>query len=77
MPYFQLANWLEHYAEVLELNVWTSATVACVTRDASNKWHAKIKRQDGKERQLIANHLIFATGFGSGLPNTPKYPGMV
>ena len=73
----QLANWLEHYAEVLELNVWTSSTTTSVTQDPNtNKWHITVKRgQDGIERKFIVNHLIFATGLGG--PKTPIYPGMV
>ena len=73
----QLANWLEHYAEVLELNVWTSSTTTSVKQDPNtNKWHITVKRgQDGIERKFIVNHLIFATGLGG--PKTPIYPGMV
>ncbi|KAF8149353.1 FAD/NAD(P)-binding domain-containing protein [Crassisporium funariophilum] len=76
-PSQKLASWLELYAEALELNVWTSSTTTEVTQDQStNKWHVTIKRGDGTERKFVVNHLIFATGLGSGVPNTPKYPGM-
>jgi hypothetical protein len=74
----QLANWLEHYAEVLELNVWTSSTTTSVSQDPNtNKWYISVKRgEDGNnERKFIVNHLIFATGLGG--PKTPIYPGMV
>ena len=73
----QLANWLEHYAEVLELNVWTSSTTTSVSQDPNtHKWYITVKRsQDGIERKFIVNHLIFATGLGG--PKTPIYPGMV
>ena len=74
----QLANWLEHYAEALELNVWTSSTTTSVSQDPNtNKWHITVKRgQNGIERKFIVNHLIFATGV-VGLPKTPIYPGIV
>jgi cation diffusion facilitator CzcD-associated flavoprotein CzcO len=74
----QLANWLEHYAEALELNVWTSSTTTSVSQDPNtNKWYITVKRgQEGIERKFIVNHLIFATGL-SGLPKTPIYPGIV
>ena len=73
----QFANWLEHYAEVLELNVWTSSTTTSVSQDPNtNKWYITVKRgQDGIERKFIVNHLIFATGLGG--PKMPIYPGMV
>ena len=73
----QLANWLEHYAEALELNVWTSSTTTSVSQDPkTNKWHITVKRGQDGERKFIVNHLIFATGM-AGLPKTPIYPGIV
>ena len=75
--HIQLANWLEHYAEVLELNVWTSSTTTSVTQDPNtNKWHITVKRGQDGERKFVVNHLIFATGV-AGLPKTPIYPGIV
>ena len=74
----QLANWLEHYAEALELNVWTSSTTTSVSQDPdTNKWHITVKRgQNSVEHKFVVNHLIFATGV-AGLPKTPIYPGIV
>ena len=78
--HWQLANWLEYYAEALEMNVWTSSTTTSVSQDPeTNKWHITVKRGQGGavvERKFIVNHLIFATGLG-GIPKTPMYPGMV
>ena len=73
----QFANWLEHYAEVLELNVWTSSTATSVSQDPNtNKWYITVKRgQEGIERKFIVNHLIFATGVPGS--KSPIYPGMV
>lgn len=81
-PFFnipiQLANWLEFYADSLELNVWTSSTVKKVEQDSStSKWHVSITRGDGSERKLVVNHVVFCTGIGSGVPNIPDIPGRV
>ncbi|TFK44042.1 hypothetical protein BDQ12DRAFT_730165 [Crucibulum laeve] len=77
-PALKLANWLEHYAEILELNVWLSSKITSVKQDPSTgKWSATITRGDGKERKFEGiNHVVFATGLGSGLPNTPHIDGM-
>ncbi|KAF9037135.1 hypothetical protein BJ165DRAFT_576244 [Panaeolus papilionaceus] len=83
-PALKLANWLEFYADSLELNVWTSSTITSIKQDPqTNKWDVAIKRTkvvDGKEveeeRKMTVSHIVMATGLGSGVPNTPKYPGM-
>jgi cation diffusion facilitator CzcD-associated flavoprotein CzcO len=76
-PFHQLADWLESYAHSLELNVWTSSTVVKASQDpSSHHWSVTVKCADGRERILHPHHLVFALGFGGGLPNIPKYPGM-
>lgn len=67
-PARKLANWLESYAESLELNIWTSTTVISASQDADNKmWRVLVKRGDGEERVFVVRHFIMATG-------TPRSP---
>jgi cation diffusion facilitator CzcD-associated flavoprotein CzcO len=77
----QIANWLEFYADALELNVWTSSTITSALPDASNtRWIVAIKRSDGTERVFRhVKHVVFATGLGGGAENInlPLYPGAV
>ena len=74
---FKFANWLESYADTLELNVWTSSTVTKAIPDSSSKrWNVTVRR-NGAERIFNVKHTIFATGFGGTIPNTPKIPGAV
>lgn len=74
--HYQLADWLESYAHSLELNVWTSSTAVKASQDPSTySWTVTVQRNGG-ERVLHPHHLIFAVGFGGGLPNMPVYPGM-
>jgi len=76
-PFYQLADWLESYAQSLELNVWTSSTVVKAVQDAStHHWIVTVKLSDGRERVLRPHHLVFAIGVGGGFPNMPVYPGM-
>lgn len=43
---------------------------------STHKWSVTVKRGDGRERVFHPNHLVFATGFGGGMPNMPVYAGM-
>ncbi|KAG6860938.1 hypothetical protein C0995_005768 [Termitomyces sp. Mi166 len=70
-----LANWLESYAEALELNVWTSSLVVNAVQDG-DLWNVRISRGDGSERTFTVKHIVFATGFGLEESIVPAYPGM-
>ncbi|KAF9522146.1 FAD/NAD-binding domain-containing protein [Crepidotus variabilis] len=72
-----LANWLESYAEALELNVWTSTTVVSATQDLNSKiWSVKVKRDDRSERVFTMKHVVMAFGLKGGKGYIPQYPGM-
>ena len=78
MHSFQLANWLEFYADALELNIWTSSTVTAATQDPETKiWSVTVKKADGSERIFKVKHVVLAIGFKGGLPYIPEIPGMV
>ncbi|KAG6852360.1 hypothetical protein C0991_000372 [Blastosporella zonata] len=70
-PSLKIAEWLESYATLLELNVWTSSTVESALQDDKHKWSVCVRREDGSSRVLVVNHLVFATGVGDGHPNIP------
>lgn len=75
-PAQKLADWLEFYAEALELNVWTSSTVTKATRDEkTGKWAVTVRKPDGSERVFHVDHVVFALGLGGGAPKIPKIPG--
>ncbi|KAJ6600169.1 hypothetical protein B0H10DRAFT_2230969 [Mycena sp. CBHHK59/15] len=74
-PALKMGNWLESYAEALELDVWTSSTVLSARKDASGMWDVVVANA-GKERALNVKHLVFATGIGAGEGKLPSYPGM-
>jgi len=77
-PAMKLADWLEAYANSLELDVWTSSNVVrAVQDDMTKRWTVTIERGEVRsERTFKVDHLIFALGFGGGLPRMPEYPGM-
>ncbi|KIM39336.1 hypothetical protein M413DRAFT_74877, partial [Hebeloma cylindrosporum] len=76
-PAKKLANWLEYYADAMEINTWTSTTVLSATQDAKTKiWDVKVRKTDGTERIFHAKHVVLATGFRGGKGYVPTYPGM-
>ena len=76
-----MADWLESYAKVMELDIWTSSTVTSAEKDASGAWVVNLTRilSDGTEskRVLRPTHLVLATGLGAGAINVPKFPKQV
>ncbi|GAA1828508.1 NAD(P)/FAD-dependent oxidoreductase [Pseudonocardia ailaonensis] len=74
-PKDKFAGWLEYYAEAMELNVWTSSTLAQLTRDeADGSWSVTVRRADGSERVLRPRHVVLAGGL-NGAPAIPELPG--
>lgn len=74
-PKDKIADWLESYAKVMELNYW-SGTEAKSARydDATGEWTVTVERE-GRPHVLRPKQLVFATGM-AGKPNLPDFPGM-
>ena len=76
IPRDKIANWLEFYADTMEINVWNSTEFTRGSYDESaNRWTLTVKRGDGSERILRPRHVVFATGV-SAIPVMPKMPGI-
>lgn len=76
IPRDKIANWLEFYADTMELNVWTGTEFTSGSYDEkSGTWSLTVRRNDGSERVLKPRHVIFATGV-SAIPIKPDLPGM-
>ncbi len=74
-PKDKIADWLEMYTTVMELNYWGSTECRKATYDEKAKeWTVTVER-DGKEMTLRPQQLVLATGM-SGKPNLPKFEGM-
>ncbi|KAF4774902.1 flavin-containing monooxygenase [Colletotrichum scovillei] len=75
MPKDKLADWLESYAKMMELNIWTSTTIEETSYNEKEKtWTVKLRRADGTIRTLKPRHIVLATG-QAGDPITPTLPG--
>jgi putative flavoprotein involved in K+ transport len=78
-PKDKIADWLEMYTKVMELNYWGSTT--CKTaryNESAKEWEVLVERAspDGRTEQvtLRPKQLVFALGV-SGKPNVPTFPG--
>ena len=77
-----MANWLESYAEILDLNVWLSSAVKKATyssESGSALWTVTVERRDEhgnvvKERAFKVHHLVMTTGYPtySEIPPVPE-----
>ncbi|KAI0727069.1 FAD/NAD-P-binding domain-containing protein, partial [Fomitopsis betulina] len=74
-PAQKLANWLEYYAEAMELNVWTSTSVESVRLQDDGRYEVVVQKSDGTTRTFHVDHVVMALGFGGGVPNMPTFPG--
>ena len=76
IPKDMLGLWFEVYAQVMEINNWTSTEF---TRgewdDEARRWNATLKLADGSERILRPRHIVFANGV-STYPLIPELPGL-
>ena len=83
IPKDMLANWFEFYVDAMEINCWTGTEfVAGTWDDASGRWTATLRLEDGSERVMQPRHLVFANGVSSypmvpGLPGLDRFTGAV
>lgn len=75
-PKDKLGDWFEHYANALELNIWTSTQLLeSAYDDSQGRWTVRVRRGDGSERTLHPAHVVLATG-ALGEPNVPRVEGV-
>jgi putative flavoprotein involved in K+ transport len=73
-PKDQMGDWLEVYADELDLDIWTrTALVSAEYDEARGTWTAQLD-QDGEAVTLQPSHIVMALGL-SGFPNVPEFPG--
>jgi len=77
IPKDKLANWLESYAEQMDLQYWTSTEFLQGSYDEeAGIWSAEVRLADGSLRTLKPRELVMATGGNGGYPNIPVLPGI-
>jgi putative flavoprotein involved in K+ transport len=74
-PKDKIADWLEMYTKVMELNYWGSTECKRARYDdAMQEWTVEVVR-NGQPMTLRPQQLVLATG-SLGVPNMPLVPGM-
>ncbi|MBS0411220.1 MAG: NAD(P)/FAD-dependent oxidoreductase [Proteobacteria bacterium] len=73
-PKDKMGDWLDAYAEIMELNIWCETTLVGAQYDeAKGRWRAELRR-GSQTLVLHPHHLVLAVG-NAGRPNMPKFPG--
>ncbi|EJT97539.1 FAD/NADP-binding domain-containing protein [Dacryopinax primogenitus] len=80
-PAAKLAQWLEFYAQALELPIWLSSTIeSCTWLEGEGKWEVVVQRgaEGGKKKRRVmkVGQVVYAAGLAGGVPNMPKIAGM-
>lgn len=76
IPKDMLGLWFECYAQIMEINHWTSTEFTKGVWDEDARcWIATLKMADGRERTLRPKHIVFANGV-STYPMIPQLPGL-
>jgi putative flavoprotein involved in K+ transport len=73
-PKDKIADWLEMYTKVMEVNYWSSTTCRSASYDEDTQEWTVVLDRDGEEVVLKPKQLVLATGM-SGKPNIPVLPG--
>ncbi|WKA29236.1 flavin-containing monooxygenase [Bradyrhizobium roseum] len=75
IPKDQIANWLESYVDIMEVDFWThTAFDGADYNEATQRWTARLTRE-GEVRTLKPKHIVLATSV-SGTPNIPEIEGI-
>jgi putative flavoprotein involved in K+ transport len=74
-PKDKIADWLEMYAKVMELNYWGATECKSAKFDEKKKTWTVVVERAGKTMTLHPTQLVLATGM-AGVPNLPKFAGM-
>src|SRR6185503_4826212 len=75
IPKDRIANWLESYVDIMEVDFWTRCAFEGADYDeASQRWTARLTRE-GAARTLRPKHIVLATSV-SGTPSIPVIAGI-
>lgn len=79
----QLADWLEFYASILSIAVWTSTELVHSHYDeTTSRWKLTLRRGDGTIKLLHPRNVVLATGVFGGakrieIPGAEKFDGRI
>lgn len=72
----KVADFLEHYSQIMDLNVQLKTTVTKVEYEADKRrYRVEIEGPDGAKNILTPRHVVLAAGLFSKKPVLPDIPG--
>jgi len=75
-PKDKWADWLESYATLMDLNVWTGTEFLGASHDdATERWTVRVRRPDGSIQALHPRHFVVAGGLFAA-PKIPDIEGL-
>jgi putative flavoprotein involved in K+ transport len=75
-PKDKWADWLESYAKLMDINVWTGTEfINGNYDDEAQVWTIRVRRADGTMRELHPRHFFVAGGLFAG-PKIPEITGL-
>jgi putative flavoprotein involved in K+ transport len=75
-PKDKWADWLESYATLMDLNVWTSTEFLNARYDEDEeRWTVRVRRGDGSVKALHPRHFVVAGGLFAA-PKIPEIEGL-
>lgn len=72
IPKDKIADWLESYVGIMEIDFWTGTSFDGATR-VGDHWQARVTRADGGTRILRPRHIVMAASV-SAVPSLPDIP---
>jgi thioredoxin reductase len=73
----QWANWVDGYAQTMDLNVWTSTEFLDGSFEVDEMtWEVQLRGADGQVRVVRPKHVVMALGFTGIEPVIPDMPGL-
>ncbi|MCY3878222.1 MAG: NAD(P)/FAD-dependent oxidoreductase [Rhodobacteraceae bacterium] len=73
-PKDRMGDWLENYAEELDLEIWTETALKQAAFDKDSRvWTAQLKH-GGEPKTIRPTHIVIALGL-SGFPKVPVFEG--
>ena len=73
-PKDKIADWLESYTKLMELNYWSSTDCLSASFSETDREWRVVLRRDGEEVVVRPKHLVLATGL-AGRPRVPRFRG--
>lgn len=76
-PKDQWATWIDCYARLMNLNLWTNTEAHNATFDEQTRtWNVTLTLADGSTRVMHPKHVVLAVGGVGGRPRIPELEGM-